>query len=125
MTKKIVNSKEAPTAIGPYSHAVLAGDTLYVSGQLGINPVDGQLKTTVSEQAEQAFINLGAILKESGMTFDNVVKTTVFITDMKDFPTINLIYGKYFTTDFPARSCVAVAKLPLDGLFEIEVVAVK
>lgn len=78
MTNKMINSAQAPAAVGPYSHSVLAGNTLYISGQLGLDPQSGEMKTTVEEQAKQAFINLGSILKEVEMTYDNVVKTTVF-----------------------------------------------
>ena len=125
MTNKMINSAQAPAAVGPYSHSVLAGNTLYISGQLGLDPQSGEMKTTVEEQAKQAFINLGSILKEVEMTYDNVVKTTVFLQHMSDFSKINEIYGKYFSEVLPARSCVEVAKLPKDGLFEIEAVAVK
>ncbi|HAP5171925.1 TPA: RidA family protein [Enterococcus faecalis] len=125
MTNKMINSAQAPAAVGPYSHSVLAGNTLYISGQLGLDPQSGEMKTTVEEQAKQAFINLGSILKEVEMTYDNVVKTTVFLKHMSDFSKINEIYGNYFSEVLPARSCVEVAKLPKDGLFEIEAVAVK
>ncbi|EHV2896841.1 RidA family protein [Enterococcus faecalis] len=125
MTNKMINSAQAPATVGPYSHSVLAGNTLYISGQLGLDPQSGEMKTTVEEQAKQAFINLGSILKEVEMTYDNVVKTTVFLQYMSDFSKINEIYGNYFSEVLPARSCVEVAKLPKDGLFEIEAVAVK
>lgn len=125
MTNKMINSAQAPAAVGPYSHSVLAGNTLYISGQLGLDPQSGEMKATVEEQAKQAFINLGSILKEVEMTYDNVVKTTVFLQYMSDFSKINEIYGNYFSEVLPARSCVEVAKLPKDGLFEIEAVAVK
>ena len=125
MTNKMINSAQAPAAVGPYSHSVLAGNTLYISGQLGLDPQSGEMKTTVEEQAKQAFINLGSILKEVEMTYDNVVKTTVFLQHMSDFSKINEIYGNHFSEVLPARSCVEVAKLPKDGLFEIEAVAVK
>ena len=125
MANKCVNSPQAPAAVGPYSHSVLAGDTLYISGQLGIDPAVGAMKETVTEQATQALINLGSILKESGMDYSNVVKTTVFLKSMGDFAAINAIYGEYFSSNPPARSCVAVAELPLGGLFEVEAVAVR
>ncbi|EOD7443422.1 RidA family protein [Enterococcus faecalis] len=125
MTNKMINSAQAPAAVGPYSHSVLAGNTLYISGQLGLDPQSGEMKATVEEQAKQAFINLGSILKEVEMTYDNVVKTTVFLQHMSDFSKIIEIYGNYFSEVLPARSCVEVAKLPKDGLFEIEAVAVK
>ena len=125
MANKCVNSPFAPAAVGPYSHSVLAGDTLYISGQLGIDPALGAMKETVTDQATQALVNLGAILKESGMDYSNVVKTTVFLKSMGDFAAINAIYGEYFSSNPPARSCVAVAELPLGGLFEVEAVAVR
>lgn len=125
MSNKAVNSSKAPAAVGPYSHSVLAGNTLYVSGQLGLDPVTGDMADGVEAQAEQAFKNLQAILAESNMSTSDVVKTTVFLKSMADFVKVNEIYGKYFTDLLPARSCVAVAALPKDGLFEIEVVAVK
>lgn len=125
MIKKAVNSDGAPSAVGPYSHSVLAGDTLFVSGQLGLNPTTGKLPEGVAAQAEQAIQNLGAILETSGLNFKDVVKTTVLLKDIADFATINEIYGKYFTELLPARSCFEVGNLPAGGLFEIEAVAVK
>lgn len=104
MTNKMINSAQAPATVGPYSHSVLAGNTLYISGQLGLDPQSGEMKTTVEEQAKQAFINLGSILKEVEMTYDNVVKTTVFLQHMSDFSKINEIYGNYFSEVLPARS---------------------
>ena len=121
--KKAISSKDAPAAIGPYSQAIRAGGMLYVSGMLGIDPVDGKLKTTVTEQAEQALKNLSAVLKEAGTDTGSVVKTTVFITDMGAFTTVNEIYAQYFSAPFPARSCVQVSALPKGGLFEIEAIA--
>lgn len=125
MTNKMVNSTNAPAAVGPYSHSVLAGQTQYISGQLGLDPVSGEMKETVEQQAEQALINLGAILKETDMTYDNVVKTTVFLKNMSDFEKINDIYGKYFSKTLLARSCVEVCELPKNGLFEVEAIAVE
>ena len=123
--KDIIATKEAPAAIGPYSQAVKAGNTLYMSGQLGINPATGELaEGGVKGQALQALANMKAVLEAAGATADNVVKTVVFITDMKDFPVVNEAYQTLFTKDFPARSCVAVAALPKGGLVEIEAVAV-
>lgn len=125
MSKKIINSNNAPEPIGPYSHSVMVDQTLYVSGQLGLDPSNGQLKTTLEAQTTQAFINLESILNEAGLDFKNVAKTTLFITDMANFAAVNNIYSTYFTSDYPARSCVAVAQLPMDALFEIEVIATK
>jgi len=125
MGNKIVNSANAPAALGPYSHSVLAGNTLYISGQLGLDPISGELKKTVEEQARMALINLGEILKASEMDYRNITKTTVFLKNMSDFGAINAIYAEYFPEDPPARSCVAVAELPKGGLFEIEAIAVR
>ena len=121
--KKAIQSNEAPAAIGPYSQAIYAGGMIYVSGMLGIDPADGNLKATVTEQAEQALKNLSAVLKEAGTDMGRVVKTTVFITDMGAFGAVNEIYARYFTAPFPARSCVQVSALPKGGLFEIEAIA--
>ncbi len=122
---KTISAANAPAAVGPYCHAKLAGNTLYTSGQLGLDPVTGELAQGVEAQARQALENLGVILKEAGMDFQDVTKTTVFLVDMGDFAAINAIYAEYFTGEAPARSCVAVAALPKGGLFEIEAVAVK
>ena len=121
--KKAIQSNEAPAAIGPYSQAIYSGGMIYVSGMLGIDPVTGDLKATVTEQAEQALKNLSAVLKEAGTDTSRVVKTTVFITDMSAFAAVNEIYAKYFSAHFPARSCVQVGALPKGGLFEIEAIA--
>ena len=121
--KKAIESKEAPAVIGPYSQAIRAGGMVYVSGMLGIDPADGNLKATVTEQAEQALKNLSAVLKEAGTDTGSVVKTTVFLTDMGAFGAVNEIYARYFTAPFPARSCVQVSALPKGGLFEIEAIA--
>ena len=121
--KKAIESKEAPAAIGPYSQAIRAGGMVYVSGMLGIDPADGNLKATFTEQAEQALKNLSAVLKEAGTDTGSVVKTTVFLTDMGAFGAVNEIYARYFTAPFPARSCVQVSALPKGGLFEIEAIA--
>lgn len=123
MKKQPINSNNAPKPIGPYSHSVLSNGTLYVSGQLGVDPVSNTLEKTVAQQTNQALINLGSILKEANMTYDNVNKTMLFITDMADFAEINQIYHTFFTENYPARSCVAVKQLPMNALFEIEVIA--
>lgn len=121
--KKAIQSNNAPAAIGPYSQAITAGGMVYVSGMLGIDPADGNLKATVTEQAEQALKNLSAVLKEAGTDMGSVVKTTVFLTDMGAFTAVNEIYARFFTAPFPARSCVQVSALPKGGLFEIEAIA--
>ena len=122
---KMISAKNAPAAVGPYSHAVLAGNTLYTSGQLGLDPVSGELAAGVEAQAKQALENLRAVLETAGMDFQDVTKTTVFLSDMGDFAAINAIYAQYFPGDAPARSCVQVAALPKGAAFEIEAVAVK
>lgn len=120
-----ITAQSAPAAVGPYCHAKLAGHTLYTSGQLGLVPATGAMAKGVEAQARQALDNLGAILKEAGMDYCDVVKTTVFLADINDFTAINSIYAEYFTGEAPARSCVQVAALPKAGLFEVEAVAVK
>lgn len=122
MLKKISTDK-APAAIGPYSQAVIAGDMLFASGQIPINPATGNVEAVgIVEQAEQSMKNVGAILEEAGVTYDNVVKTTCFLADIDDFAAFNEVYAKYFTQK-PARSCVAVKDLPKGVLCEVEVIA--
>lgn len=123
--KKIIATKNAPAAIGPYNQAVKVGNMLFASGQLGLNPETGDfVEGGIKEQTEQAFRNVKAILAEAGMTIDNVVKTTVFLADMADFAAMNEVYASQFNGDFPARSAVAVKTLPKNGLVEVEVIAV-
>lgn len=124
--KKIISTDKAPAAIGPYSQAIEVNNMVFTSGVIPINPATGELVTgTIEEQAEQAISNLAALLKESGVSMGNVVKTTVFIKDMNDFGKVNEVYAKYFTEQFPARSCVEVARLPKDVLIEIEAIGIK
>ena len=124
--KKVINTKNAPAAIGPYSQAILMGNMLYASGQLGLDPATGIfVPGGVTEQTEQVFKNIRAILEEAGLTIVNVVKTTCFLADMSDFAAMNAVYEKQFTGDFPARSAVAVKTLPKNGLVEIEIIAIK
>ena len=125
MRRETISAKNAPAAVGPYVHAVLAGDMLFTSGQLGLDPVTGTLPEGVEAQADQAIKNLRAVIEEAGMTLQNVVKTTVFLADINDFAAVNEIYAHYFTGEVPARSCVQAAALPKGGLFEIEAIAVK
>ena len=120
-----INATKAPAAVGPYVHAMKAGNIVFTSGQLGIIPETGELAEGVEAQAEQAIRNIQVVLEEAGYTLQDVVKTTVFLADMKDFATINTIYAKYFNENPPARSCVQAAALPKGGLFEMEVIAVK
>ena len=121
----IINTDKAPAAIGPYSQGISINGMLFTSGQLGINPGTGALPEGVEAQTEQSLKNLDAILAEAGCVPSDVVKTTVFIKDMNDFPTVNRIYERYFGDHKPARSCVEVARLPKDGLVEIEAVAIR
>jgi 2-iminobutanoate/2-iminopropanoate deaminase len=123
--KTSISTTKAPGAIGPYSQAVRIGDMLFASGQLGLHPETGAFGQTVEEQTAQALDNVRAILEEAGLDFANVVKTTIFLKDMNDFPKVNDIYRTYFSEPYPARSTVEVARLPKDGLVEIEVIAVK
>lgn len=123
--RETINAANAPAAVGPYVHAVKAGNTLYTSGQLGLIPATGELPEGVEAQAVQALENLKAVVEAGGMTLADVVKTTVFLADMNDFAKINAIYAQYFVGEAPARSCVQVAALPKGGLIEIEAVAVK
>ena len=126
MTKNIISTDKAPAAIGPYSQAIEVNGIIYTSGVIPINPATGELVTgDIKEQANQAIGNLEALLKEAGSDTDNVIKTTVFIKDMNDFAAVNEVYASYFTKDFPARSCVEVARLPKDVLIEIEAIAIK
>ncbi|KGE19563.1 RidA family protein [Paenibacillus wynnii] len=125
MSKKQIATTNAPGAIGPYSQAIAAGNWVYTSGQLGMNPETGDLAEGVQEQARQALNNVKAILEEAGASLEHVVKTTVFLKDMNDFAAVNEIYSTFFTEPYPARSAVEVARLPKDGLVEIEAVARK
>lgn len=125
MNHQTITAVGAPAAVGPYCHAKLCGDTLYCSGQLGLIPETGELAQGVEAQAKQALENLGAVLQAAGMTYANVVKTTVFLADIGDFAAINEVYATYFAENPPARSCVQVGALPKGGLFEIEAIAVK
>lgn len=120
---EIIVASAAPAAFGPYSQAVRAGDFIFTSGQLGIDPVSKALRSDVVPQAEQALDNLAAILAAAGCTFADVVKTTIFVTDLAYFQAINTAYGARFKGNPPARSTVQVAALPLGGLVEIEMVA--
>jgi 2-iminobutanoate/2-iminopropanoate deaminase len=123
---KTIATTSAPAAVGPYCQAKLCGNTLYTSGQLGLVPATGKLaEGGVEAQAKQALENLGAVLREAGMTFADVAKTTCFLADIADFAAFNGVYAEYFQGEVPARSCFAVKSLPLGGLVEIECVAVK
>ena len=122
MLKKIATDK-APSAIGPYSQAIVFGDMLFTSGQIPINPETGNIEaTTIGEQTEQVMKNLGAVLSEAGTSFERAIKTTCFLANISDFAAFNEVYAKYFT-EKPARSCVAVKDLPKGALVEVEVIA--
>ena len=124
--KRIINTKNAPAAIGPYSQAVEANGTLYISGQLPVNPASGKIETTdVTEQTEWVFKNIKAILDEAEYSLESVVKHTVFLSDMSLFGAMNEVYKTVYQTDCPARSTFAVKELPLGALVEIETIAVK
>ena len=126
MEKTIITTSGAPEPIGPYNQAVLAGNMLFVSGQVAINPATGNVDAVdVIGEAHQVMHNLKSILTAAGMDFGNVVKTTIFLSDMSLFATINEIYGKYFSGDFPARETVAVKGLPKNVNVEISVIAIK
>lgn len=121
-----ITSPNAPAALGPYSHAVLASDTLFTSGQIGLVPETGAIAgDTIESQAAQVFENLKAVLAAADMTFQNVVKTTVFLTDLNDFAPMNTLYADLFPENPPARSCVQVAKLPAGAKIEMELIAVR
>lgn len=123
--KEVIFTSEAPNAVGPYSQGIKAGNTLYLSGQIGLDPKTGKLVAGgIAEQAVQALENITAILKSQNASMDNIVKTTVFLTDMADFQAFNAEYAKFFKKDFPARSCFAVKSLPLGAIVEIECIAV-
>lgn len=120
---QVIATNNAPAAIGAYSQAIKAGNLLFASGQLGINPATGELPASFAEQAEQSLKNVKAILAEAGLGFENVVKATVFMSDMANFGALNEVYGRYFVKPYPARSAVAVKELPKGALVEIEVIA--
>jgi 2-iminobutanoate/2-iminopropanoate deaminase len=121
--RNIVQTQHAPAAIGPYSQAIQAGNFLFASGQLGLNPQSGKLQEGVEAQTRQALTNVQAVLQAAGSRIDRVVKTTIFLADINDFAKVNAIYAEVFQHEPPARSTVQVAALPLGGLVEIEIVA--
>jgi 2-iminobutanoate/2-iminopropanoate deaminase len=124
MDKKIINTTAAPAPIGPYNQAVMAGNLLFISGQVAINPVSGSIEATdIIGETHQVMHNLKAILYDAGMDFSNVVKTTIFLSEMDLFSTVNEVYGKYFSGDFPARETVAVKGLPRNVNVEISMIA--
>ncbi|MFC4233101.1 RidA family protein [Parasediminibacterium paludis] len=125
MRKQIINTPNAPAPIGPYNQAVQAGNWLFISGQVALVPATGELVTTgIKDEAKQVMENLKAILTEANITFDNIVKTTIFLSDMSFFGDVNEVYGSYFTSDFPARETVAVKGLPRNVNVEISMIAI-
>ena len=126
MAKQVVHATGAPNAIGPYSQAILVGDTLYASGQIALDPATGQLvEGDVSAQAARVIQNLAAVLAAAGLTMADVVRTTIFLAHMDDFAAVNEVYGRAFTADPPARSTVQAAALPRGALVEIDAIAVR
>ena len=123
MSKKIISTQNAPAAIGPYSQAVRHGDTLYVSGQLPLNPETKKMDDDVSAQTEQSMNNIKAILQEAGSSMENVIRCGIFVTDLADFATVNEMYASFFEGDYPARATVQVAALPLGAKVEIDAIA--
>ncbi|MCM2983809.1 RidA family protein [Niallia circulans] len=120
---KVVQTNNAPAAIGPYSQGIIVNNLFFSSGQIPLTAEGNLVEGDVQTQTHQVFKNLAAVLKEAGASFETVVKATVFIKNMEDFQAINEVYGEYFSTHKPARSCVEVARLPKDVLVEIEVIA--
>lgn len=124
--KKIINTTKGPAPIGPYSQAVMANNTLYVSGQVAIDPASGKLLLgDIKAETKQVMQNIKAILNEAGMDMEHIIKTSIFLLDMNNFTSVNEVYGSYFTKDFPARETVQVSRLPKDVNVEISVIAVK
>lgn len=122
--KTAVSTKMAPQAAGPYSQGIVAGNLVFVSGQLPLDPATGAMREGgIKEQARQAFDNLGAVLAAAGATFSDVVKVGVFLTDMGRFPDVNEVYADYFTAPYPARACVEARRLPKDAQIELEAIA--
>lgn len=125
MKKEVINTNNAPGAIGPYSQGIIVGDFVYTSGQIPINPATGVMETDIKVATKQSMENVKAILEAAGTSLENVVKTSIFLKDLNDFAVVNEVYGTYFNENPPARSCVQVAKLPKDAVIEIEAIAIK
>ena len=123
--KKVIASPKAPAAVGPYSQAIELNGTLFISGQLPVNPATGEMLESIEDQTRQSLDNLGYILEEAGLTFDDVVKTTVLLDDIANFGAMNAVYAEYFKGDKPARVCYQVAALPKAAKVEIDAVAGK
>jgi len=123
-SKSIIQTDQAPAAVGPYSQAVMAGDLVFISGQLGLHPQTGELPGDIVVQTEQALNNLKAVVQAAGLEMTDIVKTTVYVTDMNKFAVVNEVYGRFFATPYPARACIEVSALPKGGTVEIEAMAV-
>lgn len=123
--KKVINTENAPKAIGPYSQAIEANGMIFISGQIPVNPATGTVPEGITEQTEQVMQNIKAILQEAGLGFENVVKSTCLLSDMANFKAMNEVYGKYYSVNPPARAAFAVRELPLGVLVEIESIAVR
>jgi 2-iminobutanoate/2-iminopropanoate deaminase len=124
--KKIIHTSKAPEPIGPYNQAVLAGNLLFVSGQVPVNPSTGKIDSKdIQHQAKQVLENVKAVVEQAGLEMENIIKASIFITDMGNFAKVNEVYGQYFKKDEPARECIQVAGLPLGADVEISVIAVK
>jgi 2-iminobutanoate/2-iminopropanoate deaminase len=124
--KKVIHTEQAPKAVGPYSQAILSGNTLFISGQIPIDPATGKIVDGgIKEQTEQVMKNIGAVLEEAGFTYDDVVKSTCLLSDMDNFAAMNEVYAKYYPNNPPARAAYGVVRLPLGVMIEIETIAVK
>lgn len=122
---KLISTEQAPAAIGPYSQALDLGNLVYLSGQIPVNPSTGVIPESIEEQTRQSMENVSAILQEAGLTLSNVVKTTIFLSDLADFAAMNAVYESFLTKPYPARSCVQVAAIPKGAKVEIECIAVR
>ena len=122
---KVISTEKAPAAIGPYSQALVKDNMMFLSGQIPVDPATGVIAPAIEEQAAQSLTNIRNILAENGMTMDNVIKTTVFLSDLNDFAAANQVYAEFFSEPYPARSCVQVAGIPKGCKIEIECIAVK
>lgn len=125
MKREVISTDQAPKAIGPYSQAIAAGGFVFCAGQVGLDPATGELAQGLEQQVTRSLDNLKAVLKEAGLSVADVVKTSVFLTSMDDFATMNELYGKVFAVDPPARNTVAVKELPKGALFEIDAIAIR
>ena len=125
MSKRVIHTDNAPKAIGPYSQAVEAGGLLFISGQIPVNPISGEIPEGITAQTEQVMQNIGAILHEAGYDYKNVIKSTCLLSDIANFKAMNEVYGKYYAEDCPARAAFAVKDLPMGVLVEIETIAAK